>query len=204
MRCVRLLPVALSFAAIPATPLAARAVQQEVVVWRPADDYATRSERIRRDRIREEQDALQGNFATVDDAYVEDPCGFGCDDHLGLQSRGIPGTPLVAVVHEASREDGVLTLRLRFYNDGSEPARLRIDPAGDPEACFVRAGQAKLRVLEDEDGELEAKDPLDVALAPGEMESWWARFPAPPADTANIDVMIPPVAAFTDVPVSGN
>ncbi|MGH7565593.1 MAG: hypothetical protein ACREK2_02065 [Gemmatimonadota bacterium] len=195
MRRYRLFPVLLSLMAIPSLPLAAHAmvVQQYPVGGQPVEpEYEDRETQEQRDQRRREQAALHGT----------DACELGCVEHEGLQTRGIPDTPLVAVVHEATREDGVLTLRLRFYNDGSEPARLTIDPTSASESYFVRVGREKLFILKDEDGELEAKESLEVDLKPGKMESWWAKFPAPAADAEAFDLEFPPIATFTNVPIA--
>jgi hypothetical protein len=194
MRTSRLFPVVLSLMAIPALPLAAGAVavQQDPVGNRPLDpEYADQREREEREQRRKEQEAL----------HAADACEYGCVEHEGLQTRAIPGTTLVAVVHQAKLEDDGLTLRLRFYNDGAEPARLTIDPTTDYESFFVQVGREKLFIRKDEDGELDVKDPLELDLKPGKMESWWAKFPAPPAGTESFHLEIPPVAAFRSVPL---
>lgn len=191
----RLFPIVLSLMTVPALPLATRAlaVQQNTVAGQPLDpNYADQEGQERRDQLRKEEEAR----------HSTDVCELGCGDYEGLQSRGIPDTPFVAVLHKAELDDGVLTMRLRFYNEGSEPARLAIDPSVNSEAFFVRIGREKLFILKDGDGELEAKDPLEVDLKPGEMESWWAKFPAPPAGTEEFDLEIPPVATFRAVPVA--
>ena len=38
-----------------------------------------------------------------------------------------------------------------------------------------------------------------MEIKPGKMETWWAKFPAPPAGTRRFDLEIPPVATFRDV-----
>lgn len=200
MRSFRLFPIVLALAAIPVIPLAAgaRTAQQDpAIVYMYRDRY----EQQLRERHREELAKLE-IFATVKRQYVADPCGLGCGDHYGLQTRAIPGTPLVGVVYQANREDGVLTLRLRLYNDGSEPARLTIDPTSAYEAFFVRVGGEKLHILKGEDGELEAKESLEVDLEPGHMESWWANFRAPSLDSKAFDLEIPPIDPFRDVPLT--
>ncbi|HYO46430.1 MAG TPA: hypothetical protein VEY33_07045 [Gemmatimonadota bacterium] len=196
MRSLRLFPLVFSLAAVPSTVISARAMTvQDYPVRTPAtagdEEYDDRYERERREQRRKDQEAQHDNSA----------CETGCVEHEGLQTRGIPDTPLVAVIHEATRDDGVLTLRLRFYNDGVEPARLTIDPTSDSEPFFVQVGPEKLFILTDEDGELDAKEPLEVDLKPGQMESWWAKFPAPAADTKTFDLEIPPIATFTNVPI---
>ncbi|HJR53426.1 MAG TPA: hypothetical protein VJ982_06905 [Gemmatimonadota bacterium] len=136
-------------------------------------------------------------------AYAADACGIGCEDHEGLQIRGIPGTSLAAVVYKALLDDDVLTIQLRFHNDGSEPARLTVDPRGAAPSFYVQVGEQKLFILADDDGDLEAKEPLDVELEPGEIESWWARFPAPPRGTTAFDFHFPTVL-FRDVPLTND
>lgn len=193
MDAPRLFAIVLVLAAIPLMPIAAHAsLQQDPVGNRPLDpEYADQLEREEREQRRKEQEAR----------HTVDACEFGCVEHEGLQTRAIPGTTLVAVVHQAKLEDDGLTLRLRFYNDGSEPARLTIDPTTDYESFFVQVGREKLFIRKDEDGELDAKDPLALDLKPGKMESWWAKFPAPPAGTESFHLEIPSVAAFRSVPL---
>ena len=189
MRRPFLLVVALL--AIPFLPLTARAaVQQDPVGGAPLDaNYADRAEQERRAQLRQEQEERRSGT---------DPCELGCGDYEGLQTRGIPGTSLVAVLHRTEIDDDVVTARLRFYNEGQTPAHLRIDPSGE-EMFVLRAGTEEYPILRNEDGEPESKDPLSIELEPGEMETWWAKFPAPPAGTRWIDLEIPPAAMFSHV-----
>jgi hypothetical protein len=194
MRSVRIVPIVLSLAALPSLPVAARAIalQQNPVAGQPLDpNYADQAEQERRDQRRREQEASHGSAS----------CGLGCGDYEGLQTRGIPDTPLIAVIHKTELDDGVLTVRVRFYNEGSDPARLTIDPSNAYESFFMTVGGEKLFILKNDDGELEAKKPLEVDLKPGKMESWWAKFPAPPPDTEAFDLEIPPIAPFRNVPI---
>lgn len=178
--------------AIPILPLTARAaIQQDPVGGAALDpNYADQAERERREQLRREQEERRSG--------ANDPCELGCGDYEGLQTRGIPGTSLVAVLHRTEIDDDVLTARLRFYNEGETPAHLSIDPAGE-ETFVLRVGTEEYPILRNDDGEPEAKDPLSMELEPGEMETWWAKFPAPPAGTRRIDLEIPPAATFRDV-----
>jgi hypothetical protein len=178
--------------AIPTLPMAARgAVQQDPVAGQPLDpNYADQADQERRDQLRREQEERR-----IDD---DDPCELGCGDYEGLQTRGIPGTALVAVLHRTEIDDGVLTARLRFYNEGEAPAQLSIDPTGE-EPFVLRVGTEEYPILRKEDGEAESKGTLSVEIEPGQMETRWAKFPAPPAGTRRIDLEIPPAVAFRDV-----
>lgn len=119
----------------------------------------------------------------------------------GLQSHQVPGTGLVAVLHDVDVEEGALTVRLRFYNDGPEPATLAIDPTEAFEAYFVEVGGERRFILRDKDGSLEAKKPLARELEPGSMESWWATFAALPVDGESFDLMVPPAPRFEAVSI---
>ena len=165
--------------------------------------YAMRYQQVVRDIQRSEY--LKStekllDFREREAAYAADACGLGCDLHEGIQVRGIPGTFLSVALYKALLDDDLLTVQLRFHNDGVEPARLTMDPRGAPASFYVQVGEEKLYVLEDDDGELEAKERLALELEPGEIESWWARFPAPPRGTSTFDVYIPAVT-FRDVPL---
>jgi hypothetical protein len=167
-------------------------IQTNPIAGQPLDpEYEDRAAQEQRDDARKRQDLMHTSAA----------CDLGCSEHEGLQTRPIPGTSLVGVVNQASVDDGVLTVRLRFYNDGAEPARLTVDPTGAYESFFVRVGGDRFTILRDDDGELEAKDPLAMDLKPGKVESWWAKFPAPAAGTEAFDLEIPPIAAFQGVPL---
>jgi hypothetical protein len=168
--------------------------------------YAMRYQRVVRDiqrskYLKSTEKLL--NFGEREAAYATDACGIGCEDHEGLQVRGIPGTFLAAVVYKALLDDDALTIQLRFHNDGSEAARLTVDPRGAAQSFYVQVGEEKLYILAEDDGELVAKEPLDVELEPGEIESWWARFPAPPRGTTAFDFHIPTVL-FRDVPLAND
>ena len=56
-------------------------------------------------------------------------------------------------------------------------------------------------ILRKEDGDLDAKDRLDVNVLPGRMKSWWARFPALAADTDSFDLVVPPAPPFDGIPI---
>ena len=191
MRTYSLLAAILLLSALLPAAAEATSVQIDPVGGQPLDpNYVDQAERDRQNQRRQEQD----------ERNAEDPCALGsCGDFEGLQVRGIPDTQLVGVLHRTEIDDGVLTVRLRFYNEGAEPARLSIDPTGAEDAFLLRVGAEEHPILRNEDGELEAKEPLNVEIEPGDMETWWAKFPAPPAGTRAFDLEIPPVATFRGV-----
>lgn len=204
MRSFRFFPLVLSLAVIPATPIAARTMSLQEDRPRRATDQAEIDEN-REQRERAERRARQERRDQRWEKAARrsgDPCELGCGDYGGRQTREVPDSPLVAVLHGTKLDDGVLTVRLRFHNKGSEPARLAIDPSSAYESFFVKVGDERLFILKDEDGELEAKARLEVDLKPGTMETWWAKFPAPAPETKAFDLEIPPIAPFRNVPLS--
>lgn len=115
-----------------------------------------------------------------------------------IQSHRMPGTGLVAILHDIDVEDDALTVRIRFYNEGAEPAALAVDPTAAYDAFYVEVDGEKRFILRDDDGTLEAKESLARDLEPGGMESWWAHFPPLPPKAVSFDVVIPP-ARFAEV-----
>ena len=156
-------------------------------------------DRQRKTQLRRSERLLE--FRERDAENAADPCGLGCYLHEGLQVQGIPGTFLSVALYKARVEDDVLTIQLRFHNDGAMPERLTLDPSGTSESFYVQVDEGRLYILEDENSELKSKGPLNELLEPGEIESWWARFPAPPPDATTYDFHIPAVT-FHDVPLS--
>ena len=119
----------------------------------------------------------------------------------GIRSQPIPGTGLIAVLHDVDVEKESLTIRLRFINRSSQPASIALDPNGSYDAYFVEVDEEKRHILRSDDGALAAKKPLARRLRPGAMESWWARFPPLPAGATSFDVMIPPAPRFEGISV---
>ena len=209
----RIYLVVLSVLAVASLPVAARAQQntreiyvnprtgEEILGPYYANRYLEELRQLRREE-EEEGEKVWEDLRESEVVYAKDACGVGCEDHEGIQVRGIPGTSLAAVIYKAHiDDDDVLTLQLRFHNDGLVPERLVIDPSTAPGSFYVEVGDEKLTILEDEDGELQAKEPLDEVVEPGDIFSWWARFPAPPSGTASFDLEIFPFDAFRNVPL---
>lgn len=118
-----------------------------------------------------------------------------------IQSHRVPGTALMAVLHDIDVEEDALTVRIRFYNESTEPAALAVDPTAAYDAFYVEVDGEKSFILRDDDGTLEAKESLARDLEPGGMESWWAHFSPLPPKAVSFDLVIPP-ARFEEVLVS--
>lgn len=125
---------------------------------------------------------------------------------LAVQDTNHPG--VVAELIECKRKDGVLTVKVRFRNGGAEDTSFYlIGSSADYDKQYVTAGSKKYFVLRDSE-----KTPLApgsdgggnvrVPLAPGGTWTWWAKYPAPPAEVKEIAYFMSVGAPFEDVPVT--
>lgn len=120
---------------------------------------------------------------------------------LQVQEVNAPG--LVAELTEVSRKDGVLTVKIRFRNTGTDFLHHNLETHhGRYELFYVTAGSQKYFVLKDSEGEPLAPKYLNVDLDPGATSTWWAKFPAPPASETTIDLVIPDAPPFEDVRIT--
>lgn len=122
--------------------------------------------------------------------------------YIQSQETNIAG--VVAELTDCKRKEGVLTVKVRFRNVSNNKVWLSIDTHhGSYEGFYVTAEKKKYFVLRDSDGEQLAPKYLGgVNLQKNEIHSWWAKFPAPPAMVKKINLMIPQVLPFEDVPIT--
>lgn len=123
-----------------------------------------------------------------------------------VQTQEANAAGVVAELMECKREDGVLTVRVRFRNTGDKAAELHLIENRNYDAYYVTAGTKKYFVLRDTE-----KNPLAPAasgfgslsanLAKGDLYHWWAKYPAPPADVKKISYFTPLTPPFDNVPI---
>lgn len=120
-----------------------------------------------------------------------------------IQTREVDATPgLVAELTEATRKDGVLTIKVRFRHTGPERVYHSFETDhGRYSRFYVTAGDQKYFVLKDSEGAPLAPQYLRVDLEPNLTMTWWAKFPAPPAGQATFDLVMPDLVPFEDVPI---
>jgi len=116
-------------------------------------------------------------------------------------------TGVVAEVTECTRKDGVLSLKVRFRNTGSEKKELKLIENRDYEKYYVSAGSKKYFILKDSEGtyltpQASSFGGLDVKLDPSGQYTWWAKYPAPPADVKTVTLYMKVAAPFEDIPVA--
>lgn len=123
-----------------------------------------------------------------------------------IQSLESSVAGVVADLVEAKREDGVLTIRVRFRNASDKDVRLIAVKDRQFDAYYVTAGTKKYLVLRDTE-----KTPLapaadgfgyvNASIPKGGSWTWWAKYPAPPADVKKLSYFTPLTPPFDNVPI---
>ena len=113
---------------------------------------------------------------------------------------------VVAELIECRRKEGVLSIRVRLRSTGSGAVDYPIYRR-DFGNYYVTAENKKYFMLKDSEGAWLATPPnpqdnLDAHIAAGQTFVWWAKFPAPPPAVKKINLVMPGVAPFEDVPVT--
>ena len=146
-------------------------------------------------------DRAAGDPATGDPAAAATGTAPPPATVLQVQEVNEPG--MLAELTEVTRKDGVLTVKIRFRNTGTDALHHSFETGhGAYERFYVTAGTQKYFVLKDTEGEPLAPKYLDVNLDPGATSTWWAKFPAPPASETTIDLVIPDTPPFEDIPIT--
>jgi hypothetical protein len=115
---------------------------------------------------------------------------------------------VVAEIVQCKRGDGVLSIRMRLRNTGSEKSTLKIVHTGKYDDYYLVAGKKKYFVLRDTE-----KTPLanpttnfskdvETTIQKGASFVWFAKYPAPPADVKKINYFTPITAPFEDIPIT--
>jgi hypothetical protein len=123
-----------------------------------------------------------------------------------LASRNLDVEGVVAEVIESGRNDGVLTVRVRFRNEGSKPAKLSLVDAQGYVHTYTVSGKTKYPLLKDDRGR-EVATPrdgggwLEPTIKPKASYTWWGKFPAPPADRKNYSLYLKAGPPIDDIPI---
>lgn len=126
-------------------------------------------------------------------------------DVIQSQETNVGG--VVAEITQMKRKEGVVTVRLRLRNTGESPVELRMTHNSDSyDEYYLTAGDKKYFILRDSEGAPLA--PADAyfnsyaKMEKGGTSTWWAKYPAPPAEVTSVTFYTPISAPFEDVPVS--
>ena len=124
-----------------------------------------------------------------------------------IQSQDTNIGGFVADITECKRKNGVLTLKVRLRNTSDKKANIQPTdgyPAYDQ--YYLTAGDKKYFVLRDSEGVPLATDKSNgyviVDVEKGGSYTWWAKYPAPPADVTSVSFYTPFAAPFEDVPIT--
>lgn len=123
-----------------------------------------------------------------------------------LATRDLDLDGVVAEVIESARKEGVLTVRVRFRNTGDKPAKLLLVPSGGYDNNYLSAGDTKYTVIRDAKNYPVATPAdgggwIEQTLKPKGTWSWWAKFPAPPAERKSYTLYLNVGPPIEDVPI---
>lgn len=152
--------------------------------------------------------AVLASTAVVAPAMAQAPAGALSDPQDVNGATGV-----VAEIIQCKREGGVLSIRMRLRNTGSEDASITLVGGGNYDQYYVTAGNKKYFVLRDSE-KTPLASPINhrageaafagvVANLPkGGSYTWYAKYPAPPVDVKKINYYTPITVPFEDIPVS--
>jgi hypothetical protein len=123
---------------------------------------------------------------------------------LASTELDVPG--VVAEVFESGRKEGVLTVRVRFRNTGSETASFTLAKAGNYGDNYVTAADTKYPVMRDSSNYVVATpmDPggeLSASIPKGGTWNWWAKFAAPPVGVSTYTLYLKVGPPVEDIPI---
>lgn len=125
-----------------------------------------------------------------------------------IQSQDINQPGFAADLIEAKRSDGVLSIKVRLKNTTAKAAGVKIYDHSKIEGFYVQAEGKKYFVLRDTE-KVPLAAPTDSydgrltpSVAPGASFTWWAKYPAPPANVKKFGFYWPLGAPFDDVPIT--
>ena len=128
-----------------------------------------------------------------------------------IQSQDINQAGVTADLVEAKRSDQVLSIKIRLKNTEAKAAHVKIYESNAQrkiDAFYVQAEGKKYLVLRDTEKVALAvpADSYDGTLAPniapGGTFTFWAKYPAPPANIKKFSFYWPLGAPFDDVPIT--
>jgi hypothetical protein len=125
-----------------------------------------------------------------------------------IQSQDTNVGGLVADITQCKRKDGVLTLKVRVRNTSSEKVNIYFtDGLRAYDKYYLTAGDKKYFVLRDtEDMPLATNENgsgyTNIDIEKGGSYTWWAKYPAPPADVTSVTFYTSFAPPFEDVPIT--
>jgi hypothetical protein len=123
-----------------------------------------------------------------------------------LATRALDVDGVVAEVVESDRQDGVLTVRVRFRNTSDAPAKLRLVDAQGYVHTYIVSGDTKYALLRDTSGKDVATPRdgggwLEPTVRPKATWAWWGKFPAPPPDRKSYSLYLKVGPPIDNIPI---
>lgn len=124
---------------------------------------------------------------------------------LAVQDSNVEG--VVAEITECRRKGGVLTVQMRLRNGSGSDQSFYVVNNRNYDAFYVVADNKKYFVLRDSEKTplapaADAGGGVRISLKKGASWTWWARYPAPPAEVKAVDYYTPLTPPFDGLPVS--
>jgi len=123
-----------------------------------------------------------------------------------LATRELDAEGVIAEVTESDRQDGVLTVRVRFRNTGDKPAKLLLVDAQGYVHTYMVSGNTKYPLIRDTSGK-EVATPRDgggwlqPTIKPKATWSWWGKFRAPPEDRKTYSLYLKVGPPIDNIPI---
>lgn len=125
---------------------------------------------------------------------------------LATQELDVEG--VVAEVIQSVRKGDTLSVRVRFRNTGTAPAKILLAGGGVSyhNANYIVAGDTKYDIMRDTEGHVIATPRdgggwLEATIRPKATFSWWAKYPAPPASQKSYTLFLKVGPPIEDVPI---
>jgi hypothetical protein len=132
--------------------------------------------------------------------------GGATDTPLATRELDVEG--IVAEVIESVRTNNMLSVRVRFRNTGTVPAKISLAGGGVSYHIqnYIVAGDTKYEIMRDTAGKVLAT-PTDgggwitPTIKPKGTFMWWANYPAPPATEKSYTLYLKEGPPIPDVPI---
>ena len=150
--------------------------------------------------------SLIGSFAGV--ILVGVPVARGRAQTEAIQSQDTNIGGLVADITQCKRKDGVLTLKVRVRNTSSKKVNIYFtNGLRAYDNYYLTAGDKKYFVLRDtEDKPLATNESgegyTNIDIEKDGSYTWWAKYPAPPADVTSVTFYTSFAPPFEDLPIT--
>ena len=124
-----------------------------------------------------------------------------------IQSQDTNIGGLVADITQCKRKDGVLTLKVRLRNTSGKKASIHFtDGYNAYDKYYLTAGDKKYFILRDSEGVPLATDAgggyTNIDIDKDGSYTWWAKYPAPPAEVTSVSFYAAFAPPFEDVPIT--